>query len=169
VWKKVIGDLVFAGTENGVTIEAVTDPDCSLNIPTSDLDSVIDFLISLDQPAYNKRQFFRVPIQDSYGVKVEVHVGGQIMPAIAKNVSVTGILVQLDPDDAVRLRVGSKLHVVIEFEDEIINVDAVVKRHENHDFGLFFPKSMTSEHVQPAPALNRLIVRLQRLILARRK
>ena len=164
-----IGDVSFISDGKTLTISRHKQSDRSVTLDRTGVEELIDFLASLAETEFNRRQTFRVPLWDSSGLYAQIRTEETELQVTPTNVSLTGIFVQPRGDDWLDLELGDNVEVNLDFEGQALSYLGVVRRCENNGFGLFFPVTMNAEEIDPPPELTRIVMELQRRWMARHR
>ena len=162
-----IGDVQFISDGKTLTIARRDQPNMTMSLDKAGVEELIDFVTSLAGTEFNRRQTFRVPVWDSSGLSVQIRKDETQLSVRPTNLSLTGIFVELRPDDWLDLAQDDDLEVILDFEGETHSYRGVVRRCETNGYGLFFPESMNAEQIEPPPGITQIVMELQRRWLAR--
>jgi c-di-GMP-binding flagellar brake protein YcgR len=116
----------------------------------------------------NRREAFRVPLWGSCGLTVEGNLRGQSLSARALDISLTGILLVFDADEAFELELGQPIQLTLRLDSDEQVLQAVFRRRQGEGYGLYFPETMQHQHAQSPQRLNKMVMELQRRWVARR-
>ncbi len=144
------------GTSSFVSEVTAVDerPDGSVHVTVATPDTIL---------AGNRRAAVRVPVPPDTveATLVLCAARGKVKPI---DISLGGLLVELDPLRAQSLEVGSIVSVRLAFEPIALLVDAEVRRREGRRFGLLFVTDIAA----PPPELSKIMWKLQRTRLPSR-
>jgi hypothetical protein len=163
-----IGGVRLFSDGNTLTITGRIQPDLTVSLDSVEVEMLIHFVLSLAGTGSNRRQSFRVPLHEPSGLSTQIRVNQKQLSVTPTSISVTGIFVELRPEDWLDLAIGDILDVILEFEGEIQTYHGSVRRGEAKGYGLFFTESMNGEEIDPPPELLRLVMELQHRWMARR-
>lgn len=116
----------------------------------------------------NRREAFRVPVIDDFNLRCVITRHGECIEAKATNISMTGVfvelpeLIELPERGSDRIMIDDKMDVSITLDKWNVVLASVVRRQEDHGFGLFFPATIRGHNVEPPPMLRRIVMDLQR-------
>lgn len=164
-----IGDLRLVSDGQKLTITFRYQPDMTVSLDRLAIDELIDYVGGLAVDEFNRRQTFRVPVWDSCGLSAQLCLGTKLLAVRATNLSLTGIFVELPPEDWVDLKVHDRLDIALRFEGRSGTYRVEVRRREGNGYGLFFLDSMRAEQIDSLPDITHVVMELQRRWLARNK
>ena len=169
--EKIIGDIRFFcdghGLNIGPKVKSGAKEPLSLNV--DGVKKLSRFLTNLLETCLNTRHSFRVQLWDDAGVKGFVRHGGERIPVTPKNLSMTGVMVEYNPDCILNVKHGETIEVGLLYEDTKIIQPAEVRRIEPQGYGLFFKNSVKNEQINPPDEYKELIMDLQRRWLQMRR
>ena len=163
-----IGDAHLVSDGETLTIGRRGQRDLTLSLDAAGVAELIDFVTSLATTEFNRRQDFRVPIHHSSGLSVQIRKGDRLISVTPTNISITGIFIELPRDDWIDFEQDDQMSVILEFEGEKQDHRGVVRRCADNGYGLFFPKSMKGNELDPPAELSRVVMELQRRWMTRR-
>lgn len=170
--------LVYDGET--MIISSVKEPDKCVSLDAKSVEELVDFVHLLapvtpvpavaktattekSKPAgANRREAFRVPVSDDWGLTVTLFAGKNRFQTKANNISMTGVFVEMPTGQSLDLKIDDQVRARLSMDDMNVTVDAVVRRSVESGYGLFFPESMKGEHVTPPPEIRRIVMELQR-------
>ena len=164
-----LGALRIVSDGMGVSLWTRDSATPAATLDIAEVDQLIEFLVCHALPGGNRRQLFRVPLSPESGLSVRVHVGDATLATIPRNISLTGMLVELADPEGPPLALDDRVKVVLEFEGTVQTRVGVVCRCTERGYGLLFVESLETEEVLPPPALATLVMQLQRRWSARRR
>jgi hypothetical protein len=85
------------------------------------------------------------------------------------SLSISGIFVELGPEDWIDLALGEELEASLEYEGEKHTHRVVVRHLETNGYGLQFCASMSAQQIDRLPEITQIVMQLQRKLLARHK
>ena len=162
-----------------LTISSVKEPGKSVALDARTVEELVDFVklfepieeenAETDKPATgNRREAFRVPVIDDFNLRCVITRHGESIEAKATNISMTGVFVELPefielPErGSDRIMIDDQMDVSITLDKWNVVLASVVRRQEDHGFGLFFPATIRGHNVEPPPMLRRIVMDLQR-------
>lgn len=160
--ESTIGEGRFISNGKTLTISSLAQPELTISLDQGGVEELINFMTSHAGTQFNQREAFRVELGDSSGLSVSIRKDGTQVAASPRNLSLTGISVELRPDDWLDLQLDAEVEITLQFEGQIRTYRAIVRRREKNGYGLFFPESMKGEEVDPPPELAHLVMELQR-------
>ena len=163
-----IGEMQLVSDGNTLTIARRDQPDFAVCLDADGFRELLDFVTTIAGTEFNQRQTFRIPLWDSSGLSVQIRTDESQVSVKPTNISLTGIFVEVHPDDWLDLQQDADVEVTLEFEGETQTHHAIVRRREGNGYGLFFPESMKGEEIDPPPGITRIVMELQRRWMARR-
>jgi len=92
-----IGDVQFISNGKTLTIARRDQPEMAMSLDKKGIEELIDFVTSLAETEFSRRQTFRVPVWDSSGLSVQIRKDDTQLSVRPTNVSLTGIFVELRP------------------------------------------------------------------------
>lgn len=128
----------------------------------AEIEELIDFLISVRPVASNQRQAFRIPLWKTCGLSAALETAQGLLPVRPRNISLTGILVELPSPAPVVLEPGSDVQLVIRMDGPPQRYTATVKRRTARGYGLCFNESVVAGRVDPPGPLREDVMELQR-------
>jgi len=116
-----------------------------------------------EEPGENRRRAFRVQVADDTGLRLSVaDATGQVQPARAVDVSLTGMLLEPSGEADLGWEVGAQLIVELQLGRDLARVSALVHRRHGQRYALVFPNVVVNGEVEPPEGLLRVIVGLER-------
>ena len=164
--KTTIGNVRLISDGKTLTIARRDQPNMAISLDSTEVEELIDFVTSLAATEFNRRDTFRVPLWDSSGLSVQIRKDETQRLVTPTNISLTGIFVELRPDDWLDLAQDDDLEVILEFEGEAQSHHGVVRRCEDNGYGISFRDSMNGEQIDPPPGVTRIVMELQRRWMA---
>ncbi len=162
-----IGDVTLSVGAQGLTLRPRNQPDLEIRFDADGVSELLDLLRIASEHIFSQRQGFRVPIRSSSTLDTTLRIGAEEAFAVtARNVSLTGIFVELRPDEPHELTLDLEVEVVMDFERKTVSAHGIVRRHEAGGYGIFFVESVRGEELNPPPALVRLVRKLEARWLA---
>ena len=143
-------------------------PENAVNLEPVDVGVLIDFLMSLSASEFNRRQTFRIPLWESCGIRVTLQSEDQVYEGRPSNISLTGLLMELEQDCEFAPSMNSLVDVTIDFEGQVQRLVGRVRRRVDQQLGLDFPESTQAGDADPTPNYTALVMELQRRWAARR-
>lgn len=165
----MVGGLRFVSHGTGVAVWRSGEAAQLATLDGSDVDLLIEYLVCLTFPGGNRRQLFRVPLWPDCGLSVQIEIGDRCFPAAPRNISLTGLQIELAEPSAVSLALDDRLKVILELDGATQTRIGVVRRRTDRGYGLLFVESLETEDILPPPALADLVMQLQRRWSARRR
>lgn len=162
-----VGGVQIYAADDGIKL---THPPHGVGLAL-DLEGVgklMDFLRSCTVNRFNRRRAFRIPVEPSAGLRVEVDVHGVTHTASTGDVSFTGIFLEPSDAQALTLTVGQVVIVTLRLDDDSVTLRSSVRRNASEGVGVHFMDSLKAGEVDPVPDLARLMAKLERLWLAAR-
>ncbi len=163
-----IGDIQLHSDGNTLTISGRNQPDMTVCLNASEIEQLLNFVSSLAGTGSRRRQSFRVPLNESSGLKVRILTEGRLVEVIPTSLSLTGVFVVVPPNEWIDLAQGDILEVILEFENETHTYHGSVRRREVNGYGLLFTESMNGRQIEPPPDISRIVMELQRRWMALR-
>jgi len=162
-----VGGVRISADDRGITM---TDRSrgVSIELDLPGVGKLMDFLRSCTVNRFNRRRAFRIPVEPSAGLRVEVELDGVTHAATTGDVSFTGILLEPDDAGALDLSVGQVIGVTLRLGDDSVTLKSSVRRQALDGFGVHFMDSLRAGEVDPVPELAQLMAKLERLWLAAR-
>jgi hypothetical protein len=167
--KIMIGDVQFSTNGKELTIARGNEQKLTLLLDQKGVENLIEFVTSLAECEFNRRQTFRVAVWSSSGLSVQIRKNKSLVSVRPTSLSISGIFVELAPDDWIDLALGDQLEVVLEFEGQKHSQRVVVRHREPNGYGLQFCASMATEQIDRLPEITQIVMKLQRSLLARFK
>ena len=161
-----IGDVKISVDGSGLTLSPHDRPDLKIQFDQGGVSELLDLLRISAQHIFSQRHGFRVPIRSSVALVTTLRIERESIVVTARNVSLTGIFVELPPDAARDWPLDLEVEVMLEFEGREVTTPGIVRRREPDGYGIFFPESVRGEELNPPPALVRLVSRLEARWLA---
>lgn len=162
-----LGDLHFEFDGSELHLSSAATGQLSPALDAQDIQKLSRFLGSLSDGQANQRQTFRLSSAVLMDLGVSLLANGRAVGATANDLSVTGISVQIHDDEKLDVPLMGEVEVVLELADETQSHTAILRRRDARGLGLFFPHSISGEHIEPPHELVSLILELQRRSLAR--
>jgi len=163
-----IGDAHLISDGKALQITSRKQPELTVLFDAAEVEQLLDFIASLARTGSHRRQSFRVPLHKSSGLSTTIRVGQKLLPVTPTSISVTGIFVELQPEDWLDLALGDVLKIILKFEGEVQKYHGIVRRCEANGYGLLFTESLSGEEINPPPDLSRLVMELQHRWIALR-
>ena len=110
-----------------------------------------------------RRKAFRVPLRVARDLSAVLEY--QEISSIVKpvNISLTGILVGFDKDDAYDLPIGSEVNLTLKFQSETAKISGKIVRRDGNRYGIFFLNSSAGGNDLHAPgSLRKMVRKLER-------
>lgn len=166
----VVGNsrFVFDGSSLDLKIQQGDDSEVKVSFDLKAIEEIKSFLETLHLLDVNRREAYRVPLQNNSLLSASIRYEGNSIAVIPKTISVTGVFVAPACGTSLDLKEGDSVEITLDFEGESQKLDALVRRCQPDGFGLFFKDSMIGEQIEPHPQLSRLVMELQRRIMTRR-
>jgi hypothetical protein len=158
----------FVWDGKSLTIRSDDDPNLSISLNNSGVSELIKFIRLISENEFNQRLDFRVPLWHSCGLSVQIRKNNEQRMVTPKDISMTGIFVELRSDDWLELAENDDLEIILDLDGRKEHCDAVVGRCRNYGYGIFFTKSMRGEHVDPPSGIADIVMELQRKFMVRR-
>ena len=164
-----IGPLHLVSNGMSLSLGPEGQPENAVHLEPVDVGVLIDFLMSLSASEFNRRQAFRIPLWETCGLRVFLEQDEQQVYAVPKNISLTGLLLELDDESDFDPAKESLVEVLIDFEGITQKLVGRVRRRADRKLGLYFPESTLAGEADPTPEYTALVMELQRRWAARRK
>ena len=162
----VIDDLQIVSDGKSLTFTSLDQPSKAISLKLDQVEKLVNFVSSIDENEFNRRLAYRVPIFASSGVTAQIRMRTEWIHVKPVNLSLTGMFVEVSPDCAIDLIENRLLEVALEFDGEKSAYTVLVRRREDDGFGLFFTESINGEQIVPLPGIRRIVMELQRRMLA---
>ena len=164
-----IGGVEFCTNGKKLTIARGDKKEMTLMLDQQGVDNLLDFVTSLAESEFNRRQTFRVAVWSSSGLSVQLCKNRSMIPVRPTSLSMSGIFVELAPEDWIDLALGEELEADLEYEGEKHSHRVVVRHRETNGYGLQFCAAMSAEQIDRLPEITQIVMKLQRKLLARHK
>lgn len=115
----------------------------------------------------NKRETFRLDVDDVEELVVDIRSGATTIPVKAITLSLTGIFIEPLSGGMLTLTKGNTVDVIIEFEGRTVEHPAIVRRRDGRGYGLSFGESIKTKDAHAE--IRRIVMELQRRWLAKHK
>ena len=161
-------DIQLTYDGDTLTISSLKDPQMSVSLDPGTVEDLVEFVhlfapVDEDKPdAPNRREAFRVPVCEESGMKSMIITKGKQLKVRPTNISMTGVFIEVPKETADEFQVDDQVEVAMALEKWQVTLDAIVRRKQDHGYGLFFPATIKEEHVEPPPILRRIVMDLQR-------
>ncbi|MDX1579089.1 MAG: PilZ domain-containing protein [Gemmatimonadota bacterium] len=161
-----IGGVIFAADEEGLTLSRAGQPG-ALHLDPGAVSELLDFLRSARVNELNRRRGFRVPVV-SGNLRVLLRGPFGQIEAPARDVSLSGIFVELDRHRMPDLHVQDSVELRMTLGDEDIILGGTVRRRTEEGFGIVFAHAADTSDPSPPAGLTRIVMFLERDWLAAR-
>lgn len=164
-----IGDAEFSTDGRKLTITRGNKEAMTVALDKNGIDHLLEFVTSLAESEFNRRQTFRVAVWSSSGLLVQLRRGNELIPVRPTSLSISGIFVELAPEDWIDLAMGDELEAALEFEGETHTHRVIVRHCDSSGYGLQFSAAMSDQQIDRLPEITNIVMTLQRRLLARHK
>ncbi|MCR9119442.1 MAG: PilZ domain-containing protein [bacterium] len=165
VTQATIGPLRLKFSQNALWIDHDEDENLPLRLDFDHFDELTEFIIQLRDNSANRRQVYRVPLWKTCGLSVKLKVGDTIYDCNPRNISLTGVFIEL-PNDAL-LAPGVQVEVALQLDEIAAVFDGKVVRVKEGHCGIIFPEAVASDQFTPPEALADMVMELQRRLMKR--
>lgn len=164
-----IENVHVVASDTGLTLSREGEPATEIRFDAKGVQELIRFITSAAEIGFNRRRSFRVSLWDSCELSVQVKRDGDWIAVVPKNISVTGILIEVPPEALLELACEQFVQIMLTLDDETISVSGIVQRCTKNIYGVLFPNSIRGDQIEPPAGLNRLVKKLERRWIARRR
>lgn len=157
-----VGSLRAFANAHSLTLRSVDSEEPSeLSLDLNQVAELFRFLRSVISPA-DRRNTHRLPIPEAGGFRATIHLATEAIPAEAKNLSLTGILLLPASPNSAGLKLGATVRVLLEFDGESVIAESTIQRRTGSEYGLSFLDSGSGDELDPLPGLSRIMMKLER-------
>ncbi len=160
---------VRARLEGGtLTLTETAAPGSPVCFHGEEIQTLVDFLVSAPARESNIRQAYRVAVRPTSGLVARIQAGTESTDVIATSISVLGPFVGPLPGSKLTLSMDQEVLLSLEFEGRGLTLRGIVCRQDSTGCGLLFPESLKGEELDPPQLLSRIVMELQRRVVAER-
>ena len=134
------GRIRITSHDDDLTFQDREDSKRRVTIAESSLPEIVDYLRSLNPCEDEQRVGFRLPLSPSIGLKASVSYNGMTCPVRVRDISLSGILVELPPS-VHELALGTSIEVPIRLGTRKATLSGIALRSSDDQYGISFADS----------------------------
>lgn len=157
-----IGDVVATGRQGRFKFQHAEGNERPICLDKVNIQQLLCFIDAWLTGAFNGRRSFRVPIDRSSGLATALHHGNEVLTVLPRDLSLTGIYVELPSDMVDRLPVGTDVEVALCFEGRVLLLPGAIKRQDGAGRAVLFTERIDGEQLCPPEDLIRAVVEMYR-------
>lgn len=142
-------NLMVIMDDRSITLRDRRRPEVQVTLFAAEYIDVLSFLRSINPDRSERRTSFRVPVLHSEMLSVHLVAGATDLAVAPVNLSLTGILVRLAPDESAGLETGAETQVELAMGHRSGRLRGIVRRRTDDCLGIHFPESLGAEGLDP--------------------
>ncbi|NNK84532.1 MAG: PilZ domain-containing protein [Desulfobacterales bacterium] len=164
----IIGNIVITYDGREITFSDNGHQNFRFYLKPDALADLMDYFNSLIKTYTQKRNAFRIPLNNSFGLSVLLRYGDKSCSVKPLNLSLTGILIEFEGDDVYGMAKGDIVELSIELGDKSENMAGKIVRCNHPQYGIFFPETIVDGEVQAPEFLLNITSNLEKRWLRER-